>query len=74
VSSDVAPPAEGTVQPTEDTQTGADAEAPPVEESRAAEEAEATPIEMTQPRPAVPAPDFAAPGNPISKFARRSAP
>jgi len=28
VSSDVAPPAEGTVHPTENTRTGADAEAP----------------------------------------------
>jgi len=35
VSSDVAPPAEGTVHPTENTRTGADAEAPPVEEARA---------------------------------------
>src|SRR5690349_24324439 len=42
-SSDVAPPAEGTVQPTENTRTGADAEAPPAEETRAtAEDAQPT--------------------------------
>src|SRR5690349_22518288 len=67
VSSDVAPPAEGTVQPTENTRTGADAEAPPVEETRPAvpefsepsagpDAGSGTAEETTRPRPAAPAP------------------